>query len=77
MAMRVVLDNSVLLALEGVEWNVGSPVGPNSVPDVGVSSCPDKKALEPREVLRACEIHVRLYLITRETYNMIGAGLFQ
>ncbi len=67
MAVGIVNDSAMLFAFERVEWDVSPPAGFDSVLDVGVSSCSDEEALEPREVSRLNTVHFYLILITRET----------
>jgi hypothetical protein len=74
MTVGVVHDNAMLFAFESVEWDVSPPARPDPVLYVGVSSCSDEEALEPREVSRLYAVHLYLILITRETYNLIGVG---
>tara|TARA_Y100000031_G_C7863564_1_gene223037 strand:+ start:150 stop:383 length:234 start_codon:yes stop_codon:yes gene_type:complete len=72
MTVGIVHDYVVLFAFESVEWGVSPPAGFNSMLYVGVSSCSDEEVLEPREVFRLYAVHFYLFLIIRESYNLIS-----
>ena len=72
MAVGIIHDYAVLFAFKRVEWYVSPPARSDPVLYVGVSSCSDEEVLEPREVFRLYAVHFYLFLIIRESYNLIS-----
>jgi hypothetical protein len=68
MAMRVIHDDPVLGALEGVERDAGPLSGFPLMTHVGVSPGPYHESFEQRKLLRA--IHTHAYLIFNDNGNL-------